>query len=127
MKIKTIDRPRHIIFMYKLKDVNDRISSLDWFAEVISKELFDDFRINLEDFESFHDGTESTCLTNINDKQIFVSTYANSAIVNASITGNFVKRPFSIGICLNDGIITLSCRKSNMVDYSLLETLLLLI
>ncbi len=46
---------------------------------------------------------------------------------SASLTGEYKNMPFSMGISLDNGIITLSCRKSLMVDYEELEQILGLI
>ena len=124
MRIEEIDQAKHLILIYKISEITDRTSALRWFAHAINKKLINDFCIDLEDFRSFHDGSESICLTQLPQTDLFIEKYIKSNIVSASITGTFENKNVSIGISLEDGLVSLSCQKCDLANYRKLEQLL---
>lgn len=125
--IKKSDDKTHLTIDYRIPNVTSRGSALRWMAECSQNKSIQVKRIDVDDFRSYHDGSVSTQFEHIKDIDKFVDNYKTSQIVSVSVLGDYRNSPFVLSVSLDTGIIGLSCRKSNLVDYDSLATLLGLI
>jgi len=125
--VKSNENATHITFDYRICSVYSRESALQWLAKISHETFFKLKRIDVDDFESYHDGTVSNTLSKIADDDEFVTDFVESEIKSASIIGEFKGNPFVLSVSLDSSLIGLSCRKSKIIDYKELERLLNLV
>lgn len=68
-----------IYYKYEISIVRNNIAALNWFADVVMHKIHDVKTIEIDDLQSFHDGSESIFLNSIEDADDFVRTYEKKA------------------------------------------------
>ena len=68
-----------IYYKYEISIVRDKISALNWFADIVMHKIHDVKTIEIDDLQSFHDGSASIFLKSIEDADDFVCAYEKIA------------------------------------------------
>lgn len=122
--IKNTSDNTHIMRDYEVSLTKSRKGALEWIALISQNKEISVKRIELRDFVSFDDGTTSKTLSKIEDTNVFVESYKDSAIESASIVGKYGDSSFNLSVNLDSGYIGLCFRKKDLLNYESLERLL---
>ena len=68
-----------VYYKYEISNVRNNIEALKWFADIIMNKIHDVKTIEIDDLQSFHDGSESIFLSSIEDADDFVRAYDKTA------------------------------------------------
>ena len=84
--------------IYKIDNLNNRESALRWAVNASKVLPFEGLTIHIEDGDSYHDGTISSVVAEIDNIDSFVNKYLKTPIYVVCIRGNYKGAHISVQI-----------------------------
>ena len=106
-KISETNCGTDIICRYNIKSVNNRAKALEWIAHVVMRKEIDVHTIEMNDFLSYHDGSQTKIINSFVSVTDFVNEYMNSEYMGVGVSGQLNNVSFDLGINLDTQKIVL--------------------
>ena len=112
---------------YRIKSVANRKQALEWIARVVMMKEIDIRTIEMKDFLSYHDGTQTKIIDKFASIPDFVNEYIKSEYAGVGISGRLDNVSIDLGINLNTQKIVLVLSAKDAPYLEKIESLLGLI
>ena len=113
-----------IVCGYNIKSVVSRAQALEWIAKVVMMKKIDIHTIEMKDFLSYHDGTQTKIIDRFASITDFVNEYINSGYIGVGISGLLDNISFDLGINLDTQKIVLVLSAEDAPYFKKIESFL---
>lgn len=119
--------PDCIFRKYKIESVTNDEQALEWIGRVILMKEFEIINIRMEDFRSYHDGTESKDIDMIESVESFVREFLHSGYIAVMVDASIDDKSISITVNMDKYFIMLMVDAEDKEYLEKLEQLLKLV
>ena len=67
-----------IYYRYEISDIYDKKTAMQWFAKTVREKISSIIEIEVDDLNTFHDGTETLSMASIGNTDDFITNYFNT-------------------------------------------------
>lgn len=123
-KISETNYGTDIVYGYNIKSVNNREQALEWIAQVVMMNEVDVHTIEMKDFLSYHDGSQTKMIDRFASITDFVNEYIDSDYIGVGVSGLLDGISFDLGINLDTQKIVLVLSADVAIHLKKIELLL---
>ncbi len=123
-KISETNYGTDIVCGYNIKSVDNRAQALEWIAQVVMMKEVDVHTIEMKDFLSYHDGSQTKMIDRFASITDFVNENMSSDYVGVGVSGLINGVSFDLGINLDTQKIVLVLSAEDAPHFEKMESLL---